>query len=108
MLSAGNVAGAASMSRLTAISATALVINRPEREWSCSTSCDGSGSGLRGTMSNTQNIGTVWGQIRVSTINLDITEAEFQQIVHRMAQATEDLLGPESDIRKRYDKLKGE
>ena len=57
-------------------------------------------------MSTTQNIGTVWGQIRVSTINLDIREDEFQQIMHRMAQATEDLLGPESEIRKRYDVLR--
>lgn len=55
----------------------------------------------------TQNIGTVWGQVRVSAINLDITESEFQEIMHRMAQATEDLLGPESEIRKRLDKLKG-
>ena len=51
----------------------------------------------------TQNIGTVWGQIRVSTINLDITEDEFNQITRAMAQTTEHLLGPNSEIRKRLD-----
>lgn len=54
----------------------------------------------------TQNIATVWGQIRVSAINLDISEDEFHQIVRQMVRATENLLGPESEIRKRYDELK--
>lgn len=53
----------------------------------------------------TQNIGLIWDQIRVSAVNLDISEEEFKQIMRRMVEATQDLLGPESDIRKRYDQL---